>query len=116
MHVLSSMTPTCVFSSSETTGTLNAFGSRARQFDLFWSSNVYSTFTISTFRLDADFHEETTSLPRIDRRGMSLMLFSSAAAGAGVGCMAPLSAGVLMGVDMAGHGLSCRDRRAVSWR
>jgi hypothetical protein len=40
MHVLSSMTPTWVVSSRDTTGTLNALGRRARQFDLFWSSNV----------------------------------------------------------------------------
>jgi hypothetical protein len=108
------MTPTCVFSSSETTGTLNAFGSRARQFDLFWSSNVYSTFTTGTEWLEETFQVDSASLPRIDRRGMSLMLFSSAAADAGVGCMAPLSAGVLIGVDMAAHGSYCRGGQAVS--
>ena len=39
MHVLSSMTPTCVFSSSATTGTLTAFGRRVRHRSL-WSSDV----------------------------------------------------------------------------
>lgn len=52
MHVLSSMTPTSVVSSRDTTGTFNALGSRARQFDLFWSSNVYSTFTIAVAALE----------------------------------------------------------------
>jgi hypothetical protein len=56
---------------------------------------------------------DSTSLPRIDRRGMSFMLFSSAAADAGVCCMAPLSTEVLIGVDMATHGWWCRDGQAV---
>jgi hypothetical protein len=48
----------------------------------------------------------SVGLPRIDRRGISLMLSSSAAAvDAGVSCITPLSAGVLMGVDMAAHGV-----------
>lgn len=96
--------PTCVFSSRETTGTLNAFGSRARQFDLFWSSNVYSTFTVGRLQLDAKLQMGSTCLPRIDRCGMSLMPPSSAV-DAGDWDMAPLSAARLVGVDMATHGL-----------
>lgn len=98
--------PTCVVSSSDTTGTLNAFGSRARQLDLFWSSNVYNTLTINISWLDAELHQESTCLPRIDRRGISLIPPSSAD-GAGVCCIASLAA-VLVGVAMAAHELKVR--------
>jgi len=40
------MTPSWVVSSNDTVGMLSAEGKRARQLDLFWSSNVYNTLTI----------------------------------------------------------------------
>jgi hypothetical protein len=45
VQTLSGIMPTFVVSSSATVGMLNAFGRRARQFDLFSSSNVYRILT-----------------------------------------------------------------------
>lgn len=102
------MTPTCVVSSRDTTGTLTAFGRRARQFDLFWSSKVYSTLTKQKNVLEEHDDDDQGYLPRIGLRGMSSLLSPLtlvAAAGEATCCDPPLSAGLNAGVAMAAYGL-----------